>query len=210
MVLTSAMASFTSMLGLAAHAAKPCFMPFSSSRMSDSLRFSGPKSFDEKLRTNLWTAPVYLMRLFLPNIVFAVCGYQSLNNLPSCWKMNRLNSGSREMTTGRPTRLVLNTGPYLCSSSTSSMQQTNWVFLYVHIWTVKPFETVTATEFVCRNSLFRGHRSQMSYAFRTEYKIYMHVAARNLTQNLRHEPYHSTKSLVSCDQVNGTTPLYSL
>jgi hypothetical protein len=59
------MASFTSMLGLAAHASKPCFMVSSNSWMSASLRFSRPKSLDEKLRMNLWTAPVIVMMLFL-------------------------------------------------------------------------------------------------------------------------------------------------
>jgi hypothetical protein len=48
-----------------------------------------------------------------PKISVNVSGYQLWNKFPSCWKTKWLRSGSVDITTGRPTKFVLNIGPYL-------------------------------------------------------------------------------------------------
>lgn len=111
--LTVAVASFNSMLGCIAHEDRFLCAVCSTCGSSFSFRLSGPKRFKTMFLRYLYINPCKEPTFCRPKIAVKVSGYQLWNNLPSCWKMKWLSSGSVDTMTGRPTRLVRNTGPYL-------------------------------------------------------------------------------------------------
>lgn len=101
------------MLGCIAHEDRFLCAVCSTCGSSFSFRLSGPKRFKTMFLRYLYINPCKEPTFCLPKIAVKVSGYQLWNNRPSCWKIKWLSSGSVDTMTGRPTKLVRNTGPYL-------------------------------------------------------------------------------------------------
>ena len=76
-------------------------------------KFSGPTSCSIRFLRYLWSIPWYESRLCCPKISLKLSVYDIRKDVPSCWKMKWLISGSVDTTTFRPTKLVRNNDPYL-------------------------------------------------------------------------------------------------
>lgn len=90
------------------------------------------------LYINPWMKPM----LWRPKTSWKVSGYQLWNNRPSCCNTKWFNSGSAEMITGWPTKLVLKMGPYLiwqhvmlsCKETAHGKEKNiKYIYLYIYI-----------------------------------------------------------------------------